>query len=94
MHAVEYLLANLFPLVENIYSCFLLIFLGHWGFLGGSDSKEPACTMGDPGCIPGLGEITWRREWLPTLIFLPGEMSVLIIQSSKDIFAKLYPVFL
>ena len=31
-----------------------------WGFLGGSDSKEPACNAGDLGSIPGsrisLGE--------------------------------------
>jgi len=25
------------------------------GFLGGSDSKESACNMGDLGSIPGLG---------------------------------------
>ena len=25
------------------------------GFTGGSDSKESACHMGDPGSIPGLG---------------------------------------
>ena len=25
------------------------------GFPGGSDSKESACSMGDPGLIPGLG---------------------------------------
>ena len=23
--------------------------------------------------IPGLGRIPWRREWLPTPVFLPGE---------------------
>ena len=50
--------------------------------------------MGDPDWIPRSGKIPWRREWLPTPIFLPGELSVLIIQLSKDIFAKLYPVFL
>ena len=26
-----------------------------WGFLGASDSKEPACNGGDLGSIPGLG---------------------------------------
>ena len=26
----------------------------HWGFPGGSDSKESACSAGDPGLIPGL----------------------------------------
>ena len=25
------------------------------GFPGGSDSKEPACSVGDPGSIPRLG---------------------------------------
>ena len=25
------------------------------GFPGGSDGKESACNMGDPGSIPGLG---------------------------------------
>ena len=25
------------------------------GFPGGSDGKEPACNVGDPGSIPGLG---------------------------------------
>jgi len=27
----------------------------------------------DAGSTPGLGRFPWRREWLPTLIFLPGE---------------------
>ena len=26
------------------------------GFLGGSDGKESACSVGDPGLIPGLGK--------------------------------------
>ena len=25
------------------------------GFPGGSDGKAPACSVGDPGLIPGLG---------------------------------------
>ena len=36
-------------------------------FPGGSDGKESACNAGD------LGSISWRREWLPTPVFLPGE---------------------
>ena len=27
----------------------------HLGFPGGSDSKESACSAGDPGLIPGSG---------------------------------------
>ena len=29
-------------------------FMGWWGFPGGSDGKESACSAGDPGLIPGL----------------------------------------
>jgi len=43
------------------------------GFSGGSDGKESACNMGDPGLIPELGRFPWRREWQPTPIFFPGE---------------------
>ena len=44
-----------------------------WGFPGCSDGKESACNTGSPGSIPRLGKIPWRREWLPTLVFCPGE---------------------
>ena len=27
----------------------------NWGFPGGSDGKESACNVGDPGSIPGMG---------------------------------------
>ena len=43
------------------------------GFLGGSDSKEFACNVGDLGLTPGFGKIPWRRPWQPTPVFLPGE---------------------
>ena len=47
--------------------------LKNWGFPGGSDSTESACNAGDLGSIPGLGRSPWRREGLPTPVFLPGE---------------------
>ena len=43
------------------------------GFPGGSDSKESACDVGDQGSIPGSGRFPWRKAWLPTPSFLPGE---------------------
>ena len=43
------------------------------GFLGGSDDNESTCNAGDLGSIPRLERFPWRREWLPTPIFLPGE---------------------
>ena len=45
--------------------CFIL--------LNGSDGIESACSAGDPDLIPGSGRFPWRREWLPTPVFLPGE---------------------
>ena len=39
------------------------------GFTGGSAGKESACNAGDPGS----GRFPWRRTWLSTLVFLPGE---------------------
>ena len=47
-----------------------------YSFPGGSDGKESANSMGnirDAGFIPGLGRFPWRRAWLPTPVFLPGE---------------------
>ena len=38
-----------------------------------SDSKDSARSIGDLGSIPGLQRFPWKREWLPTPVFLPGE---------------------
>ena len=39
--------------------------------------KIPPANARDPGSIPGsdpwVGKIPWRREWLPTPVFLPGK---------------------
>ena len=46
------------------------------GFAGGSSGKEPACQCRRHkkcGFDPWMGKTPWRREWQPTLVFLPGE---------------------
>ena len=43
------------------------------GFLSSSDGKESACNGRDLGSTPGSGRLPWRREWLPTPVFLPEE---------------------
>ena len=43
------------------------------GFPGDSAGKESACNVGNLGLIPGLGRYPWRRDWLPTPVFFPGE---------------------
>ena len=35
--------------------------------------EESTCNAGDPGSIPGSGRFSWRWEWQPTPVFLPGE---------------------
>ena len=40
------------------------------GFPDSSVGKESTCSAGDPGWIPGLGRFPWRRDRLPTPVFL------------------------
>ena len=43
-------------------------------FTGGSDGKESAYNAGDPRLVYSwLRKISWRREWLPTPVFLSRE---------------------
>ena len=44
----------------------------HQGLPHGSDGKESARSVGDLGLIQ-VRKISWRREWQPTPVFLPGE---------------------
>ena len=39
---------------------------------GDSGGKESACNVGDPSLDLWVRKIPWRREWLPTPVFLPG----------------------
>ena len=45
------------------------------GFLDSSAGKEFSCNVGvgDMGSNPRVGKIPWRKEWLPTPVFWPGE---------------------
>ena len=43
------------------------------GFPGGASGKEPACQWRRHMFDPWVGKISWRREWQPTPVFLPGE---------------------
>jgi len=48
----------------------------HFGvnlFPWGAEGKESACNAGDIGFNPWVRKIPWRREWLPTPLFLPGK---------------------
>ena len=40
---------------------------------GGSDGKESACNVGDTGLNLWVRKIPWRRAWLLTPVFFPGE---------------------
>ena len=46
------------------------------GLLGGAGGKEPICQCRRPKrhrFDPWVRKIPWRREWLLTPVFLPGE---------------------
>ena len=49
--------------------------LTHLGFPYGSANKESTCNVGYLGLIPGVGKIPWRRERLPTPVFLLREFN-------------------
>ena len=54
----------------------------YWGFPGGTSGKDPACQYKRckrHGFDPWVHKIPWRREWLPTPVFLPGEFHDLFI---------------
>ena len=48
-----------------------ITFLSPMLFPGGSDSKASAHNAGDPGSIPWVGKIPWRRKGQPTPVLLP-----------------------
>ena len=41
--------------------------------IGSSGKKKSASKAGDLSSILVSGKIPWRREWLPTPVFLPGD---------------------
>ena len=43
------------------------------GLPSGLAVKNSSAKAGDAGSIPELGRFPWRREWLPTPVFLPGK---------------------
>ena len=45
------------------------------GFPGSSEIKNPPTNAGD-AFHPRVGKIPWRREWQPTLVFLPGKIAL------------------
>ena len=61
---------NIFFNISLKYNLQLIVFSK--GFSGDSDGKESACNAGD-GFDPWVRKIPWRREWLPTPVFLPGK---------------------
>ena len=45
-----------------------------FAFPDGSDRKESTCNAGDLSFDYWVGKISLRRKWLPTPVFLPGEI--------------------
>ena len=69
-------------IADRFFTIWAIIYLTWWfqlllyfkGFPGGSDSKESAWNVGDPGPIPGFGRSPGEEKGsLPTSVLLPGE---------------------
>ena len=70
--------------LEDLQSLAALLGKSNWwiphtlvvlSFPGGPEGEESACDVGDRSLEidPWVEKIPWRREWLPTPVFLPGE---------------------
>ena len=53
--------------------CFKSIHVQWPGFPGGSDGRKNLPAIWRPRFDTRVGKFPWRREWLPLLVFLPGE---------------------
>ena len=59
---------------KKLYCLFILQFSCLQGFPGGSDCKASICPQcRKPGFDPWVRKIPWRRQRLPSPVFLPGE---------------------
>ena len=60
----------------HIPTCIFIIGVYIWGFPGGTSGKEltgQCRRLKRHEFSPWVGKIPWRRKWLPTSVFLPGE---------------------
>ena len=55
-------------LVKSLFSTKVQLWARRW--LSG---KESACNAGALGDPLGIRKVPWRKAWLPTPVFLPGE---------------------
>ena len=68
--------AHFWPQGQSFFSQFFFFFFfncGKMGFPGGSDGKRICLQCRRSGFNPWVRKISWRRKWLPTPVFLPGE---------------------
>ena len=82
--------SGLSPINSSYLSIFCYSYLwicSIWGFTSGSEGKESVCNAGDLGSTPGSGRSPWRREWLPTPVFLPG-----IFHEQRSLWATVHRV--
>ena len=64
----------MFSWVPSAYILCVHVCVSHCMISFSSAGKESACNAGDPTSIPGWGKSPWRRDRLPTSVFLgfPG----------------------
>ena len=64
-------LCTIYRIFRNTFHCLIQILLDiQLGFPDSSVGKESACNAGDPWLDSWVGKIHWRRDRLPTPVFL------------------------
>ena len=59
-------------LLGHVEVLFLETVFHRWTSLVAQTLKASTCNAGDPGSIPWVRTIPWRRKWQPTPVLLPG----------------------
>ena len=86
-------------MLENVLSMvssrsFMMSCLIFWGFPGGSDGKESACNVRDPGSIPGLGRSPGKGNGYPlqysSFFFFIKTVPQHLLSSGNNIRAEQY----
>ena len=71
-----FLQLSFFPQITYLFCFCLPEAISNAGVLVAQMVKESALQCRRPGFHPWVKKIPWRKEWLPTPVFLPGESLV------------------
>ena len=76
---------GLFPVDLISFKILKMLIINYPKVSGGSDGKESTVNAVDPGSIPGVKKILWRRKWQPTPVFcLENSVECIVCGAAKS----------